>query len=147
MRAFVKPSKDQRLPNIGELRHRIIVARRERESEDDTRFRETLVVVGRYWSRITNLEGVSWSGGASDQQEPWPTHEFLIRRAPHFENEFFDKCYVIYKGHRYRLASLWDYDWQYRFLGLIAVVEQREGNAPVQNWTLMAEDGTVLIGE
>jgi head-tail adaptor len=141
MRAFIRAPKDQRLPQISELRNPIVVAYRQRTPDTDAGFTETMTPFLRLWARVTNLEGVTWAKGASDKDQSWITHEFLVRQKTPtpYEPQVFDNAYVMHRGKRYKIDSLWDYDTTGRFLGLMCYVENRE-DGPLEQPTGLAID-------
>jgi head-tail adaptor len=145
VRAFIRAPKDQKLPEIGELRRRITFAVRKRMPDDEAGFIETMTPIKKFWSRVTNLEGVPWAKGASDKDQAYITHEFLIRRWPSYDNQFFDEGYVFYKGIRYDIDSIWEYDHGERFLGLMCYVQNREGGALEQPYFLATEQDALLL--
>jgi hypothetical protein len=123
-RPYVRGPVNERLPTIGDLRHPIIIAKRTRMPDLDFGFTEQLTVVRQCWSRMTNIEGVPYSGTDSSREGTWMTHEFLVRRDPDLDTYPGDNHYVVWRNRRYHIGGVWEYDREQRFIGLLATVEQ-----------------------
>jgi hypothetical protein len=143
-RPYVRGPVNERLPTIGDLRHPIYIVQRTREPDLEFGYDEQLTIKRECWARITNIEGVPYSGGDSSREGTWMTHEFLIRRDP--DDEMFpgDNHYVVWRKRRYHIGGVWEYDREQRFIGLLATVETATTQLQ-QVWTLIAEDGATII--
>src|SRR3954469_783275 len=68
-------------PCIGELRHRIRVARRTRAPDPDFGFQEVMTLVAEVWADIGHANaGVNYLDDATDAEAPGVTHVFTVRR-------------------------------------------------------------------
>src|SRR4051794_41471274 len=68
-------------PNIGELRHRIRVARRTRAPDPDFGFQEVMTLVAEIWADVTHANaGVNYLDDATNAEAPGVTHVFTVRR-------------------------------------------------------------------
>src|SRR3954468_23693496 len=68
-------------PCIGELRHRIQVARRTRAPDPDFGFQEVMTLVAEVWANVGHANsGVSYLDNATDAEAPGVTHIFTVRR-------------------------------------------------------------------
>src|SRR3982750_1857144 len=68
-------------PCIGELRHRIQVARRSRAPDPDFGYQEVMTLVAEVWADIEHSNsGVNYLDDATDAEAPGVTHIFTVRR-------------------------------------------------------------------
>src|SRR4051794_41972945 len=68
-------------PCIGELRHRIQVARRSRAPDPDFGYQEVMTLVAEVWADIGHANsGVNYLDDATDAEAPGVTHVFTVRR-------------------------------------------------------------------
>jgi head-tail adaptor len=133
-------------PSIGDLRQRVMVARRNRAPDLDFGFVETMTLLGEAWARIEQTrDGVGYLDDATDAAGPEVTHEFTLRRDP-LVNLPDARTYVIHGGRRYKVLRVREDDQTGRHICLLCAMQESGPDGPdLPGWVLNAPDGTPLV--
>ncbi len=133
-------------PCIGELRHRIQVARRSRAPDPDFGYQEVMTLVAEVWADIGHANtGVNYLDDATDAEAPGVTHVFTVRRDRRVTLPDA-RTYVVHGGRRHKVLRVREEDQTGRFLALLCAVQEIDPNDPsAPGWILTTEGGEQLV--
>lgn len=99
---------------IGHLRHRITLQKRQTETNSNGFTVETWVNLKTVWAAVSNLQGREYFAAAVVQSEN--TVKFLIRYA----KEFDTTLRILFRGKRYNIISIDNKKYQNKYLEIKA---------------------------